>query len=93
MQCQPRPHIISEEEIKTRLARNSLRVTNSRGRFTTSVRNPNFAEHQSTSCLMLHRCHEHAGCCSQPGQKCQAHREEDVVIDVTVTIVQTVSSG
>ncbi|XP_067948992.1 uncharacterized protein [Watersipora subatra] len=80
--CQPRPHIIEEREIRSRLIEQSSRMNTISGYYTVQVNQPGLR--QTTSCLLLHRCHKHSGCCTGREEECSVHTSESVNVDVTV---------
>ena len=84
MECQPRQHIVPQSDIKTKLNRQSTRLRSTHGHYTALVDGDGLSE--PSTCLMLHRCHEHGGCCENEHQECTVSQSENVSVDITVQL-------
>ena len=74
VECQPRPHVVSEEELQSKLWSESTRIQTRTSSFT-----------MDRNCVTLHRCSKHGGCCH--GQtECSPKKTEVVSIDINIHV-------
>lgn len=80
MECQPRPYILNQLEIKSKLNRHSRRLRTYHEYYGATVG----PDTQVSTCLMLHRCDRHSGCCANEYQECSPSLTSNVAVDITI---------
>lgn len=89
MECQPRPHIVNQLEIKSKLNRQSSRLRTYHNYYNATVDQNS----QISTCILLHRCGKHSGCCRNEHQECSPTPTSSQVVTIDVTVQMRVGNS